>query len=476
MTVDEQQPDGLNVLEKRIAQDFERLSYPPADWTPEETGQQGDPIADVLIVGAGMNGLCAAFALRRLGISRIRHIDARDAGLEGPWLTYARMEYLRSPKHLTGPALGMASLTFRAWWEAQYGSTGWDRLGYILREDWARYLGWYARVTGSQVENATRLTSLHPGQQYVTARIDGPSGVEDIMARQIVLATGREGQASPRIPAPFTAHMGVGVQHSSAPLDASDLAGRKIVVVGLSASAFDNACVAAEAGADVTLLGRAPHLPAVNKMKQTVYPGFAHGFPDLPDGERLAWLRMVTAARTAPPRHTVQRAARAGVKVVLGEETSSVIRDGDILKLTTEKNTYTADQVILGTGFRFDLGVDPALSDIASEILLWRDVAEATAQDDDYLECPALGPGFDLRPNHAATTPGLGRIRCFTHAAQPSLGNLSNDIPQASEGADRLARSLASSLFVDDTSVHRQRLKEYSDPELLGDEISISTS
>ena len=32
-------------------------------------------------------------------------------------MTYARMETLRSPKQLVGPAYGMASLTFRAWHE-----------------------------------------------------------------------------------------------------------------------------------------------------------------------------------------------------------------------------------------------------------------------------------------------------------------------------------------------------------------------
>lgn len=481
MTFDEQQPEGLDVLEARIARDLAFLNYPPADWTPEKTapdktGPRGHPIADVLIVGAGMNGLGAAFALRRLGISRIRQIDARDPGLEGPWLSYARMEFLRSPKHLTGPVQGMASLTFRAWWEAQYGSKGWEKLGHIVREDWARYLAWYGRVTGSRIENATRLTTLRLEQNYVCAQVNGPGGSEEILTRQVVLATGREGQATPRILAPFAAYMGAGVQHSSDPLEPSVLGGRRVVVVGLSASAFDNACVAAEAGADVTLLARAEHLPTVNKMKQTVYPGFAHGFPDLPDIERLTWLRMVTAARTAPPRLTVQRAARAGVKVVLGEETTKVTRDGDRLLLVTTKNTYEAEQVILGTGFRFDFAADPALSKIASDTLLWRDVAEVATQDDEFLDCPALGPGFELRPNREASTsdsgPGLGRIRCFTHAAQPSLGNLANDIPQASEGADRLARAIASALFVEDTSVHRERLKSYSEPELLGDEIS----
>ena len=51
---------------------------------------------------------------------------ARRAAREGPWATYARMEILRSPKHLTGPDLGVPSLTYRAWHEAKFGA---DALG-----------------------------------------------------------------------------------------------------------------------------------------------------------------------------------------------------------------------------------------------------------------------------------------------------------------------------------------------------------
>lgn len=472
MTFDKALPDGLPALEARLAQDLARLNHPPANWTPDKKGPDNRPVADVLIIGAGMNGLCAAFALRRLGIANIRQIDARDAGQEGPWLTYARMEYLRSPKHLTGPAQGIANLTFRAWWEAQHGPDGWEQLGYILREDWARYLAWYGRVTGSEVENATTLTAVQPGPDHVACQVDGPRGPEEILARQVVLATGREGHARPRIPAPFQPHIGAGVQHSSEPLGTNDLKGQKVVVIGLSASAFDNACAAAEAGADVTLLGRAAHLPTVNKMKQTVYPGFAHGFPDLPDRERLAWLRLVVAARTAPPRHTVQRAARTGVKVMLGEETTKVTRDGGMLNLVTTKTAYQADKVILGTGFGFQFDADPALSGIAPHTLLWRDLAEPGEPDDEFLECPALGAGFEVRPKTGVYGAGLNRIRCFNHAAQPSLGNLANDIPQASEGADRLARAIANAIFLEDAPVYRERLATYSEPELLGDEIS----
>jgi cation diffusion facilitator CzcD-associated flavoprotein CzcO len=91
---------------------------------PERTGPDGKRVLDVLVVGAGMCGQTAGWNLLREGIRNIRVIDRNPHGQEGPWNTMARMPILRSPKHLTGPDLGVPSLTFRAWYEAQHGAEG----------------------------------------------------------------------------------------------------------------------------------------------------------------------------------------------------------------------------------------------------------------------------------------------------------------------------------------------------------------
>lgn len=457
---------GLARLDDALARDLARLNHPPRPWVPERRGPDG-PLLDALIVGGGMNGLAAAFAQRRLGIARIRQIDRAPQGRAGPWLGYARMEYLRSPKHLTGPAMGISNLTFRAWWEARHGPEGWERLGFIRREDWAAYLAWYQGATGAAVETGTALLDLAPGPGHVTALLEGPEGRETVHARTVILATGREGQARPRIPAPFAPSLGERVRHTSDPVEFAVLAGRRVAVIGLAASAFDNACAAAEAGAEVTLIGRAPAIPRLNKMKWTVYPGFAHGFPDLPPAERLAWLRHIAGRRIAPPRHTVQRAARAGVRIVTGAEVTRVA-DGPALRIETTAGAFEADLAILGTGFAFDLAAAPELAGIAPHVRLWRDLAPA-GPEDEFLDCPALGPGFEFLPRDGAPE-GLSRIRCVTHAAQPSLGNLANDIPQSGEGAERLARHVARDLFVEDAALHRAALLDWAEPELLGDE------
>ena len=86
------------------------------------------------------------------------------------------------------------------------------------------------------------------------------------------------------------------------------------------------------------------------------------------------------------------------------------------------------------------------------------------------MDFPYLGPGFEFLETTPGAVPGLGRLHCFTHAAQLSLGNLANDIPAVSEGAHRLAVSVARDLFVEDREQHWQRLVAYDEPELLGDE------
>lgn len=464
-------PAGLAALDAALARDFARLNHPPAEWVPERAGPDGRAMADVAIIGGGMNGLAAAFALRRLGIGRIRHLDRAEAGREGPWVTYARMRTLRSPKHLTGPALGLPNLTFRAWFEARHGAVAWEGLGRIPRAMWMDYLRWYRRVTGADVENGVALLDIRPGADGAVLALRHPDGkTETVHARQVVLATGREGQAEARVPGVLKPFIGGLVLHSSDDIDFGKVTGKRVVVIGLAASAFDNAATALEAGAaEVVLIGRARALPRLNKMKQTVYPGFTHGFPALPDAEKLRFLNHVAEWRIAPPRESVLRVSSdPRARLMLGAGVTGAESADAGVRLTTEAGPVAADMVILGTGFALDLEAPPELAGFAEHILRWADrVPEAQGE---WGAAPYLGPGFEFRPREDGAVPGLARIRCFTHAAQLSLGNLANDIPAASEGAARLAEAVARALFLEDRERHWERLVAYDEPELLGDE------
>lgn len=267
----------LAALEAEVRRDLARINYPPANWTLTEDGT-----LDVLVVGGGQMGLSASFALARLGIPRHLVIDAAPEGREGPWVTYARMKTLRSPKHLVGPAQEFPPLTFRAWYEAQHGAEGWERLGKIPTAMWQDYLVWFRRVLRIPVRFETRLVGLAPDGGGVAVTVEGPDGREVIRTRRVVLATGRDGLGGPNLPG-WVPDGDPRFRHSTEAIDFPSYAGRPVAVVGASASAFDNVAAALEAGASpVHMLMRRPRLPKLNRFKGMVHAGFTHGFPALP--------------------------------------------------------------------------------------------------------------------------------------------------------------------------------------------------
>ena len=259
----------MDSLTARAREDLARLNFPPANWVPPANGPDGKPMLDALVVGGGMCGQTAVFALLREGVRNLRCIDRAPFGREGPWATFARMETLRSPKHLTGPDLGVPSLTYRAWHEVKYGTAAWEKLHKIPRLDWAAYLLWVRETAGLPVENNVEIVSLDLHENFIEAK----TSTSTLYARKVVLALGREGSGAPRWPefASFDpARRGAGVFHSADDIDFSKFSGKRIGILGAGSSAFDNAGEALEAGAnEVVMFARRPILPQVNKSKWT---------------------------------------------------------------------------------------------------------------------------------------------------------------------------------------------------------------
>ena len=186
-------PTGLKALEARLRQDLAWLELPAKAWTlPHELN--GQPVLDVAVIGGGMAGLAAATSLKHLGIGAVV-FDRSPIGFEGPWATTARMETLRSPKQLTGPALGLPALTFRAGFEAQFGTDAWEVLDKIPRLQWMDYLRWYRHVLQIDVRNEHHVKAIHPRKDgAVELVIDVPGQpTQRVYARRVVLATGRGG-------------------------------------------------------------------------------------------------------------------------------------------------------------------------------------------------------------------------------------------------------------------------------------------
>jgi cation diffusion facilitator CzcD-associated flavoprotein CzcO len=465
---------GLAALEARLRQDLEWLELPAKEWVPARS-VDGRAVRDVVIVGAGMCGLTASAAMQRLGLRNIIAYDRAPAGREGPWLTYARMRNLRSPKILTGPALGLPALTFRAWYEAQFGRAGWDALGKIPRTVWMDYLVWYRRVLGLPVANEAEVTAVRPfGPDLLELDVTGATGTAQVLARHLVLASGRDGLGGPFVP---EITRGIDPRfwaHSADGIDFAALHGRRVGVVGAGASAMDNAATALEAGAArLDLFIRRADIPRINKFTGIGSPGVVHGFQALPDEWKWRFLHYVLAEQTPPPRDSTLRVSmHANAHFHLSSPVLSLAVESDALRLTTPKGEHLLDFLIFATGFQFDLARRPELAGFAPYIRLWKDryaAPEGLASEE--LACsPDLAPDYGFQEKQPGACPHLARIHCFNHHATLSHGKLSGDIPAVSEGADRLARGIARRLFVEDREQHYAALQAFATPELLGDE------
>ncbi len=430
---------------------------------------------DVVVVGAGMVGLAATAALLHVGIDNVVTFDAAPGGLEGPWVTFARMQTLRSPKQLAGPALGLPSLTFRAWFEAQFGRAAWERLGKIPRVQWMEYLVWYRRVLALPVVNATRLTAVQPaGPDALALDLAGPGGSERVLARHLVLASGRDGLGGPYVPP-----VADGVDrrfwaHSADAIDFAALRGRRVGVVGASASAMDNAATALEAGAArMDLFIRRADIPRVNKFTGIGSPGTILGFGGLPDEWKWRFLHYAMTEQTPPPRDSTLRvSAHHQAQFHLGSPILALQPRNGALDVRTPKGRTTVDFLIFATGFQFDLSRRPELAAIAPHIRLWkhRFTPPAGLDNAELADSPDLTPDYAFTERKPGACPAVTRIHCLNHHATLSHGKLSGDIPAVSDGAKRLARGLARRLFVEDAAQHFALLQAFDRPELLGDE------
>ncbi|MFI0472691.1 NAD(P)-binding domain-containing protein [Halomonas sp. HMF6819] len=468
---------GLEALNERVLFDLACLNLPPANWVPARTGEQGEHVHDVIIIGGGQCGLVAAFALMSGGIRNLRIFDRNPEGLEGPWLNYARMETLRSPKTLPGPSYGFASLTFRAWYEAQYGSDAWEALDKIPRPTWMAYLNWYREVLALPVENSVNVERVTPEGDLLRLELSGASA-KTVLTRKLIMATGRDGTGAPKIPGFVKSLPEKAWAHTADDIDFKALEGKRVIVVGVGASAVDNAAEALEHGAsEVRFLIRRAQMPTINKMMGIGSFGFTHGYAGLSDAWRWRIMHYSFITQTPPPRGSTMRVSRhenAFFHFECGVEATRI--EGDEIVVTTRQGEVRGDFLILGTGFEIDPLARTELAGYADRILLWRDryqPPEGLAHDE-LGKFPYVGRDFAFQEREPGSAPWLSNIHCFNYGASVSLGKVSGDIPGISEGASWLASAIASRFYQEDVERHWQQLQHYDAPELQGDEWTAS--
>ncbi|MBV1838649.1 SidA/IucD/PvdA family monooxygenase [Acetobacter estunensis] len=461
-------------IDRRVREDLAKISYATRDWNfPRE--HDGQRVLDVAVIGAGQGGIATCFGLMRRGISNVCMFDRAPKGGEGPWITFARMLTLRTPKYVTGPDLGIPSLTPQSWFEAKYGAQAWRDLDKISRQDWQAYLDWVRDVLNLPVRNEYNLLDLDWQDDLVVLTFRCAAGEEKkVRARKVVLATGIEGGGKWYVPEFISENLPANrYAHTSATIDFAALKNKRIGVLGAGASAFDNAATALEAGAArVDLCLRRKEIPSVNPYRWMENGGFLSYFSELPDPVRWRFMRRIYDLNQPPPQDTFWRCRRhENFAFHVGTPWTGVRMEGNEVVVTTPKGEMRFDFLIVGTGFLIDMAQRPELARLAPHVALWREKFTPPMDEESTLlgSYPYLGAKFQFRPKDSADplAPMLAAIHNFTFSATPSMGLSGASISAMRFGVEKLTFGIGCDLFVEDGERHLQSLLDYNVEELI---------
>jgi len=377
------------------------------------------------------------------------------------------MATLRSPKHLPGIALGIPSLTFRAWYTARHGEAGWAALYKIANADWQHYLSWLQRALSLPVRHGVAATAIRPEGGLL--RIETTRGPRH--ARHLILATGRLGAGGINIPAFVDRALWPDrAAHAAEAIEFRRLTGRRVAVLGANAAAFDNAAVALEHGAAaVDMYCRRATLPQVNKSRGATNPGYFEGWSALPPAERWKLMVWLHDERSPPPHESVHRVLKhPGFRLHLATPIAAARPADAGVALDLPTCRAHADFLVVATGFEVNLALRPELAELAPHAALWRDAHPAPPGLDrpELGLYPVLGPGFELTERTTGTCPALARVHLFNHAAYASMGPIASDIPGVAAAAGLLSTAIVRALFVEDRAALQARLAAFADPEL----------
>ncbi|HWO96579.1 MAG TPA: NAD(P)/FAD-dependent oxidoreductase [Bacillus sp. (in: firmicutes)] len=466
---------SLEVLNKQVKTDLSYLAFGGTDWVRPTRHPDGH-VYDAVIIGGGQCGLGTAFGLLRERISNILVIDENPEGYEGPWVTYARMMTLRTPKHLTSIDLGVPSLTFRSWWEAQFGPKGWEEVVKIPRGDWMNYLRWYRKVLNLPVINEVKLKLIQPLEEGLyRLHIEGAGAPSDVLlARKVILATGIQGGGEWHVPPMISGKLPRNLYaHTSEAINFEALKGKKIAVLGGGASAFDNANFAlSEGAAESHVFVRRKEMPRINPIRQMEVSGMIERFHALSDADKYAVIAHFFKHNQPPTNDTFERAAsRPGFNLHLSAPWLDVEPEGEGAVVTTPHGKFSFDFLIISTGLVTDPALRPELKLLESYIARWSDRYQAPAEISNHLldTHPYLSPGFAFTSRNEKDKKYLHGLFAFNYSALVSCGISTSGLSGMRFGIPKLVSAVADQLFLDD---HKEILKNffaYNEAEFVGE-------
>jgi cation diffusion facilitator CzcD-associated flavoprotein CzcO len=460
----------IDRLSDRVRHDLAILSFPKDDWVLPRRHPDGHHAYDVLIVGAGQCGLAAAFGLMREHVTNVLVVDQAPPGREGPWISYSRMWTLRSPKHLTGPDLGIPSLAPRSWFEAVFGEDAWQKLDKWPRHAWQDYLIWYREATRVPVRNGIRVDAIEPDGGFirVVANRRG-AGSESTHCRKLILATGIEGMGGWYIP-PV-------VRDNTAPddwtmctddVDSIAWAGQRIAVLGAGATAWDRAADLLELGAkSVTMYMRRKQILTANVFRYLEKAGFLRHYASMSDADKWRWMQTIFTFGQPPTQDGVDRCAYFDNFVLHPGATWSAIRrlPSGIEVTGSDGSVAVFDHLFIGAGFSVNPLNRPELAPFADQILTWADVIKPPREyrDDWLITYPYLERDLSFMERTPGAAPFLRNIYCFNYGATVTNAHSGASLSGMKYGIEPLIHGVTLALWKDDEPAHFRAARAWSD-------------
>lgn len=464
---------SLEQLNEQVKSDLSAILLSDKQWVKPKQHKEGH-VYDVVIVGGGQSGLGTAFGLMRERITNILVIDESPEGFEGPWITYARMYTLRTPKNLPSIDLGVPSLTFRSWYIANKGVEAWETLDKIFRTDWMDYLKWYRKVLNIPVKNEVKLNEIEPTDEGIHKLHVIENGKQTtLFTRKVVLATGIQGGGEWHVPdfiKVLPKHL---YAHTSEQIDFQHLQGKRIGILGGGASAFDNANFALAHGAsEAHVFVRRKQLPRINPIRQLEHSGIIERYHTLTDIEKYTAISHFFKYNQPPTNDTFSRAASfSGFKLFTDSPWLSVEATTDGVKVVTPHDEYKYDFLIISTGLISDPSIRPELRRLNKHIATWGDVVKVPEDINNPLvdRHPYLTSEFAFVSKTEEGKKALRGIFAFNYSALVSCGISASALSGIRFAIPKLVKGIADELFEEDKDIILKEYFEYDEEEFIAD-------
>ena len=463
--------EQLARLSAQVRKDRKTFAYYARPWVKSKQTQSGEAVYDVLIAGAGQNGLGLYHGLSLNGIHNVAIIDKHAQNQEGNFFNYVRMNTLRTPKELVGMDFGNPNLTFQRYCEAVYGETFWNDMGNVPRLQWVEYLRWFRDVLEIPVSFERELLAIDEYEPGILAlKIQTPDGIEQVYARSVILATGAAGEMVKNYPQEFTMNAPKTTWcHAADPIDFKALEGKRMAILGHGAGAFDVAGYGLEQGvAEVHLCFRRKQIPKVNPHRHIEYAGMMGSFREL--GEDHRWMINQTMAKRdqPPPQRAYDRAvAHDHFFLHAQSQWQQVEWVDDALQITLPDRVLNVDFAVLATGFKRLPMQRKEIAPFADKIRTWEDYTPPPGYEmESYHYHPYTGKQFEYLPKVEGEAEFVRRVFDFSFGSALNMGPHLTSISGLNFSLKIGVEGIRNLLLLDDAEDYFDRFIHYNKQEL----------